>query len=333
MDINEVLIMKKVLKCMLASVLSAFIVAAAVFPAFALSAKTGDTVEVKVSIEGEDSMGSTTIQITYDKDKLDFLSDDTLDGTGLSNPNEPGILLWAAMFDANGVDYTKKTDVYSVVFIAKQDIDSLENIIQFEVKDAYRIGASGIEPADKSKLSCSIALEGAGGSTESQAVSEQETTSSESVSSVSSAASSKTSSVNSVNAASSSKVSSNTSSAVSSRADTQSKPSTASFAESSEASSKSKEKSSETDLSSKSDTDTSKKLDTEADTEEDIEETAIAIKDSEFESVPPIKTDNDSVSSAADSRGAFPKAAIIGIAICLAAAIAGSVLLISKKKT
>lgn len=320
--------MNRVFKCVSAAVVSAVLLAVSVFPAFAASAKTGDTIEVRVSIEGENSMGSTTVQFTYDKDKLDFLSDDTLDGTGLSNPNEPGILLWAAMFDANGVNYTKKTDVYSAVFIAKEDIDSVENLIQFEVRDAYRIGASGIEAADKSKITCTIAPEGTNTGAESEITSQAETSSVQSISSAPSSNSSRTSSANGSTASSANTSSANssmTSSANTSSANS-SKASSAntSSAASSAVSNNNSEKSSDTDILDE---------DILADTEQDIMETAREFDDSEFANVPPIKTDNDEVSRAADSRGAFPKAAIIGIGVCLAVAAASAVALIAKKKS
>lgn len=321
--------MNRLFKCISAAALSALLLAVSVFPAFAASAKTGDTIEVRVSIEGEDRMGSATVEITYDKDKLDFLSDETLEGTGLSNPNEPGILLWAAMFDANGVDYTKKTDVYTSVFIAKADIDSVENLIEFKVRDAYRIGASGIEAADMSKITCTIALEGANTGSESEITSEAETSSAQSVSSTISDNGAQTSSLTSSTSSVTSRASSNTSTAVSSN--TASAANTSSAASSVVSSSKN-EKSAETDTAKESDTEKAAEIETEEDTAADILEIAPLVDDSEFASVPPIKTDNDSVSSVADSRGAFPKAAIIGIAVCIAVAVAGGVALMAKRK-
>lgn len=331
--------MNNIFKCISAFVLSAILLAASAVPAFAAtSAKTGDSIVVTVSVEGEDSMGSTTIQFNYDKDKLDFLSDETLEGTGLSNPNEAGILLWADMFDPNGANYKKKTDVYSVVFVAKQDIDNVNAVIQFKVNDIFRIGDSGVEPGDSTCLSYSIALEGdntASSAAESKAESKAQNDNNDK----NDDKSNNDNNDNNDNNNNDDKTNSQTASKTESSSAASSKPA----ASSSSASSKTSSKTDSSSASDKNDTDSSKAkgdLSTESDKAEKTSDSEIDsaadsaignIDESEFESVPPIKLDSDSVSSAADSRGGFPKGAIIGIVVCVVIAAAGVVVIVSKK--
>lgn len=325
--------MNRVFKCISAFVLSAVLLAAAAVPAFAATAaSTGDTIEVRVSVEGEDSMGSTTIQIDYDKDKLDFLSDQTLEGTGLSNAKEAGVLLWADMFDPEGADYSAKTDVYSVIFVAKQDIADVDSIIKFTVKDVYRIGSSGVTPGNTSCLTHTVSLEGttpASASSVTESRNESSTVSSKAQTSSQNNTSKQTNSTASNNTSSketaqtSSKTSSavsskanNTSSAVSSKADTDEK---------SKSSSKSESKAEDTALDAESE----KSTDSAAESTVSLAET---FDEADFESVPPIKLDSDSTSSIADSRGSFPKGVIIGIVACLVIAAAGITVIVAKKK-
>lgn len=297
--------MKKLFKGISLFVMLAVMITAASVTAFASSAKTGDSVEVTVSIEGEDSMGSATIQINYDKNKFDLLSDETLEGTGLSNTTEAGVILWADMFDTEGANYSSKTDVYKAILIAKQDISDVESLISFTATDAYRIGASGIEKTDLSHLSCSIALEGGDASAGSV----------NSKSNNNAAANSKASKTDSQTASSSSGSSG-------SKADKTDS--------SSPASSKASESSKPAESSSESESRDSEKL-SDTDT---AEESTVSIIESydeaEFESVPPIKLDQET--HAADSRGAFPKGAVVGIAACLVIAAAGIAVIMAKKK-
>ena len=322
---NEVQIMRRFIKCISAIVVSAVMLAASVCPAFAaVSAKMGDTIEVRVSIEGEDHMGSATIQINYDKDKLDFLSDETLDGTGLSNPNEPGELLWAVLFGAHGVNFTNKTDVYSAVFVAKQDIADVDSIINFQVQDAFRITSAGVEETDFNCLSYTVSLEGSG-----QYVSENPSPADTSSASVDDGTATKIDDPTSSSAASSAvqspsqNNSSKTSSAASSsKADTKSKSTDTSSKESSKPESKSTDTAADTSNDKSTDT----ALDTELRKQQDIEEDA-------FESVPAIRTETqDYVSSSADSKGRFPKGIIIGIAACIIVAAGGIAAIVLKKK-
>lgn len=299
--------MKKLFKGIVTLVMSAAVMAMAAVPAFAASAKTGDSVELKVSVEGESRMGSTSITITYDKDKLDLLTEETLDGMGVVNTTVAGEIAWTNVFDVDGADYTKKTDVYDVILVAKQDISDVESLITFTVNDAYKIGASGVEPADPSCLSCSIALEG--GSDQGSTVTSQ---------SDNNAAGNNTAAQNNSNNANAanSTVSANTSSAESSKA---------------AASSKAAESSSKAESKAESgrDSETSTETDTDSSAESTVSITA-TYDEAEFDSVPPIKLDEET--STADSRGSFPKGAVAGIAVCLVIAAAGIITIVVKKK-
>ena len=299
--------MKKLFKGIVTLVMSAAVIAMAAVPAFAASAKTGDSVELKVSVEGESRMGSTSITITYDKDKLDLLTEETLDGMGVVNTTVAGEIAWTNVFDVDGADYTKKTDVYDVILVAKQDISDVESLITFTVNDAYKIGASGVEPADPSCLSCSIALEGA--SDQGSTVTSQ---------SDNNAAGNNTAAQNNSNNANAanSTVSANTSSAESSKA---------------AASSKAAESSSKAESKAESgrDSETSTETDTDSSAESTVSITA-TYDEAEFDSVPPIKLDEET--STADSRGSFPKGAVAGIAVCLVIAAAGIITIVVKKK-
>ena len=299
--------MKKLFKGIVTLVMSAAVIAMAAVPAFAASAKTGDSVELKVSVEGESRMGSTSITITYDKDKLDLLTEETLDGMGVVNTTVAGEIAWTNVFDVDGADYTKKTDVYDVILVAKQDISDVESLITFTVNDAYKIGASGVEPADPSCLSCSIALEG--GSDQGSTVTSQ---------SDNNAAGNNTAAQNNSNNANAanSTVSANTSSAESSKA---------------AASSKAAESSSKAESKAESgrDSETSTETDTDSSAESTVSITA-TYDEAEFDSVPPIKLDEET--STADSRGSFPKGAVAGIAVCLVIAAAGIITIVVKKK-
>lgn len=299
--------MKKLFKGIVTLVMSAAVIAMAAVPAFAASAKTGDSVELKVSVEGESRMGSTSITITYDKDKLDLLTEETLDGMGVVNTTVAGEIAWTNVFDVDGADYTKKTDVYDVILVAKQDISDVESLITFTVNDAYKIGASGVEPADPSCLSCSIALEG--GSDQGSTVTSQ---------SDNNAAGNNTAAQNNSNNANAanSTVSANMSSAESSKAATSSKAA--------ESSSKAESK-----AESGRDSETSTETDTDSSAESTVSITA-TYDEAEFDSVPPIKLDEET--STADSRGSFPKGAVAGIAVCLVIAAAGIITIVVKKK-
>ena len=299
--------MKKLFKGIVTLVMSAAVIAMAAVPAFAASAKTGDSVELKVSVEGESRMGSTSITITYDKDKLDLLTEETLDGMGVVNTTVAGEIAWTNVFDVDGADYTKKTDVYDVILVAKQDISDVESLITFTVNDAYKIGASGVEPADPSCLSCSIALEG--GSDQGSTVTSQSDNNAAGNNTVAQNNS------NNANAANST-VSANTSSAESSKA---------------AASSKAAESSSKAESKAESgrDSETSTETDTDSSAESTVSITA-TYDEAEFDSVPPIKLDEET--STADSRGSFPKGAVAGIAVCLVIAAAGIITIVVKKK-
>ena len=77
-DIDEVRHMKRIFKCISVFAVAAVLLAMTAVTAFASSAKTGDTIELKISVEGEKNMGSMNVQVNYDKSKFDLLSDDTL---------------------------------------------------------------------------------------------------------------------------------------------------------------------------------------------------------------------------------------------------------------
>ena len=320
--------MKKVIKGISAVVLSAVLLAMTAVTAFATSVKTGDTVEVKISVEGENSMGSMNAQILYDKSKFDLLSDETLEGMGVSNTTVDGEILWAAMFETEGSDFTAKTDVYSAVFVAKQDISDFESLFTFTLNDAYKIGNTGVTATDPSYVKFSAALENEDTSVNSVTSNSDNSNNNNNVavssaaaqnnskteSKASSAVSSKTSA--NVSSAAGSKTSANVSSAAGSKADESSKP----------AESSSKAASSADNKDSESQTDTAAVSDNES-TISIIE----SYDEAEFASVPPIKLDEDT-SSAADSRGAFPKGIIIGVAVCLVIAAAGIAAIMAKKK-
>ena len=179
--------------------------------------------------------------------------------------------------------------------------------VTFTVNDAYKIGASGVEPADPSCLSCSIALEG--GSDQGSTVTSQ---------SDNNAAGNNTAAQNNSNNANAanSTVSANTSSAESSKA---------------AASSKAAESSSKAESKAESgrDSETSTETDTDSSAESTVSITA-TYDEAEFDSVPPIKLDEET--STADSRGSFPKGAVAGIAVCLVIAAAGIITIVVKKK-
>lgn len=304
--------MNKMFRGISAVFLSAVLLAMSAVTAFAAtSAKTGESIELKVSIEGESCMGSTTVQIDYDKNMLDFLSDETLEGTGLSNPNEPGQILWAAMFGSKGADYTNKTDVYSVTFVAKQDIPDVDSIIKFQVNDAYRISDAGVEPANPSCLSCSVALEGGSGNNavESKADDNSPNDNGQANTQNNSQTTSKD------NNSSSSKADSNGSSSLSSKTDTKSNPADES-----------------SDISKTESIATDKSTDKAANTEIEENTESLVERSDETESVPSIKLSSDSASSTADSESSFPVGVIIGIVVFLIIAAAGIVVIISKKK-
>ena len=290
--INEVRHMKKFIKGISAIVLSAALLAMTAVTAFAASVKTGDTVEVKISVEGESNMGSMNAQILYDKSKFDLLSDDTLEGMGVSNTTVDGEIIWAAMFETEGSDFTAKTDVYSAVFVAKQDISDFESLFTFTLNDAYKISDTGVVATDPSYVKFSATLE-------------NEDTSANSVTSNSDNSDNKNNNnnnaaVNSAAAQNNSKTESKASSAVNSKA---------SANVSSAASSKAVESSKPAESSSKAASSADNKasgLDSETDTATvSAGESTVSIiesyDESEFASVPPIKLDEDT-SSAADSR-------------------------------
>lgn len=321
--------MKKLFKTLAAAALTALMTAFCVIPAFAaVSVSTGDTVVVSVSVENEDAMGSTTIQIDYDSNLFDFLSDEetTSLATSAVNDQTPGQILWVAIFGADGKDFTEKTEVYRCLLVAKQDIADIDGLISFTVKDAYRIGGEGIEKADPAKLTCLIFPEGREPQeeNESQQNAQSSQTTSENVDSDRTTVPSKpdvtSSNSNSSKAAFGSSSSSNTSSA-SSKAKDSDKTATSS-------SGKSTDK--DTDkVSSKKDTDTSN-----TDTEEKAEELSQGFTEKDFESVPAIKTETaDTASEKPSSKGKFPAAAIVGIVVALAAAAVGIVALkVNKEK-
>ena len=314
--INEVRRMKKVIKGISAVVLSAVLLAMTAVTAFATSVKTGDTVEVKISVEGENSMGSMNAQILYDKSKFDLLSDETLEGMGVSNTTVDGEILWAAMFETEGSDFTAKTDVYSAVFVAKQDISDFESLFTFTLNDAYKIGNTGVTATDPSYVKFSAALENEDTSVNSVTSNSDNSNNNNNVAVSSAAAQNNSKTESKASSAVSSKTSANVSSAAGSKADESSKP----------AESSSKAASSADNKDSESQTDTAAVSDNES-TISIIE----SYDEAEFASVPPIKLDEDT-SSAADSRGAFPKGIIIGVAVCLVIAAAGIAAIMAKKK-
>ena len=308
--------MKKVIKGISAVVLSAVLLAMTAVTAFATSVKTGDTVEVKISVEGESSMGSMNAQILYDKSKFDLLSDETLEGMGVSNTTVDGEILWAAMFETEGSDFTAKTDVYSAVFVAKQDISDFESLFTFTLNDAYKIGNTGVTATDPSYVKFSAALENEDTSVNSVTSNSDNSNNNNNVAVSSAAAQNNSKTESKASSAVSSKTSANVSSAAGSKADESSKP----------AESSSKAASSADNKDSESQTDTAAVSDNES-TISIIE----SYDEAEFASVPPIKLDEDT-SSAADSRGAFPKGIIIGVAVCLVIAAAGIAAIMAKKK-
>ena len=308
--------MKKVIKGISAVVLSAVLLAMTAVTAFATSVKTGDTVEVKISVEGESSMGSMNAQILYDKSKFDLLSDETLEGMGVSNTTVDGEILWAAMFETEGSDFTAKTDVYSAVFVAKQDISDFESLFTFTLNDAYKIGNTGVTATDPSYVKFSAALENEDTSVNSVTSNSDNSNNNNNVAVSSAAAQNNSKTESKASSAVSSKTSANVSSAAGSKADESSKP----------AESSSKAASSADNKDSESQTDTAAVSDNES-TISIIE----SYDEAEFASVPPIKLDEDT-SSAADSRGAFPKGIIIGVAVCLVIAAAGISAIMAKKK-
>ena len=316
MAINEVTNMKKFIKGISAIVLSAVLLAMTAVTAFASSVKTGDTVEVKISVEGENSMGSMNAQILYDKSKFDLLSDETLEGMGVSNTTVDGEILWAAMFETEGSDFTAKTDVYSAVFVAKQDISDFESLFTFTLNDAYKIGNTGVTATDPSYVKFSAALENEDTSVNSVTSNSDNSNNNNNVAVSSAAAQNNSKTESKASSAVSSKTSANVSSAAGSKADESSKP----------AESSSKAASSADNKDSESQTDTAAVSDNES-TISIIE----SYDEAEFASVPPIKLDEDT-SSAADSRGAFPKGIIIGVAVCLVIAAAGIAAIMAKKK-
>ena len=129
----------------------------------------------------------------------------------------------------------------------------------------------------------------------------------------SSAVSSKTSA--NVSSAAGSKTSANVSSAAGSKADESSKPAESSSKAASSADNKDSE--SQTDTAAVSDNDSTISI---------IE----SYDEAEFASVPPIKLDEEV--STADSRGSFPKGAIVGIVVCLMIAAAGVAVIMAKRK-
>ena len=295
--------MKKFYKVISVSVLAFLLAVLSLLPAFAAEkAATGQVVSVNDSVTGVNNMGSMTVELHYDKDKLDLLSEDTLEGTGIANTTEQGVIIWGALFEPeNGSDFSDKTDIFNSLLIAKQDIEDLDSVFEFKVRDAYNIE---YQKVDASHITYSAELEK---ETDVGSVNENPGN----IQNVSSAGTD-----------------------APTKADDQSSASSSSSASSKNASSAQK------DSDTKIGSDSSSKAESGSLAEKDSESTVSAktqsFEESEFENVPPIKTETPdeaaSSDSASENKGGFPIAAVIGIVLCLAAAIAAGVVLIVKKK-
>ena len=310
--------MKKMIKNLLVMCVAVVMMTVSIINVCAASAQVGDTVTVTVEVSGINNIATLTAQMEYDKEKLDLLEANTLQGMGAENTTQAGIVIWGALFDpANGSDFTQKTDVFNVIFIAKQEISDIDSLLQFKVRDSFDINRNNV---DVSHMSYSVSSGGdlPAVQTESSAASEDTNASQqeeEDPKNVSSAASEATSS-----AVSAAQPSGDTK--------TQSETTSSKTEKNSDVKNTTSEKESDTTVSEKE-----KENEKQTDTAVSSEKLTVSYDESEFASVPPIKLDTQDTASQGNSKGRFPVGAAVGIAVCFLCAAIGFVVLLIRKKS
>lgn len=152
--------MKKFLKIFLAAVFILIMTFASVTTAFADSAVMGDTVLVKVYVEGAEELTTLRATFSFDPNRLDYLSSDSC-GIGMTVVNDQveGEFTWASIFVDSEVNFLKETEVMEITFIAKTDIENIESEFRFDIKNAYDENSMMI---DLSHIKTSIVVAGEG---------------------------------------------------------------------------------------------------------------------------------------------------------------------------
>lgn len=135
--------------------------------AFADTAKMGDTVLVRVFVEGDTELITLRAFFTFDQEKFDYLSsDDCQVGITVVNDQVEGQFAWASIFDDSLSYFSKETQIMEITFIAKKDVENIESEFSLDIKDAYD---NNSEMIDLSHIKTSVVVVGEGFSEESEA--------------------------------------------------------------------------------------------------------------------------------------------------------------------
>lgn len=157
---------KLVTLCLLTSIISLVPIGA-----FAESAALGDTIVMRLYVTGIPNMASMSTRVEYSADKLDLLSYEVPYGSSSCNDTKDGEFVWATIFDSSsGLDFTEKSEVLTLTFIAKQEIDDVAPLISNTTTEAYN---SSLLPIDFSAITAEAEVHSENAAIESSAPPEQ----------------------------------------------------------------------------------------------------------------------------------------------------------------
>lgn len=138
--------MKRILKRIITLFVCLILLSCSAVSVSAESASIGDIVTARVYISGQSDMTGISSTLIYDGDYLDPVTYDLPFSISSCNDLTEGEIIWVALFDAvNGLDFSEKTEVFTVTFIAKQDIDNVDGLISNNVSEAYNADFNEID--------------------------------------------------------------------------------------------------------------------------------------------------------------------------------------------
>ncbi len=150
--------MNRVLKIIISIVCAVILTVCTFVSAEATSAQLGETVVLRVNVNGESRMTSILATVSFDSSSFDFLSYDAPYGTSFCNDSVDGEVTWATLFDTtDGTDFTNETNIMSLTFIAKQDLNDVESLLSCSITEAYDADLKTVDP---SKITVQAAVYG-----------------------------------------------------------------------------------------------------------------------------------------------------------------------------
>ena len=158
--------MKRVFKSFSAIALTVMMLLTAFTTAYADTAKMGDTVILKITVDDAKELVTFRAFLSFDTDRLDYLSyDDCEVGITAANEQVEGQFAWASIIDESNVNATGETMIMEITFIAKTEIEDINSEFILDIKDAYNENS---ETIDLSRVKTDIVVAGEGFSDESK---------------------------------------------------------------------------------------------------------------------------------------------------------------------